>query len=244
VQIVATSPVDNVDIPNEDSRAFELDDGNIFSLNRFPGYDRYEDNTRITYGVEWNYDRPGLRIVASLAQSYRLDDKPSLFPNGTGLTSRASDIVGRTTIAYRDFIRLTHQFRLDKDTAAVRRNEVDATIGSRQTYALIGYSRLNRDISTLGEDLRDREEVRVGGRVQFARYWSLFGSAIVDLTDSSDDPLNTSDGFTPIRHRLGLTYEDDCLTIGVTWRRDYRDTGDARSGNTFLLRLAFRNLGV
>jgi LPS-assembly protein len=244
VQIVATSPVDNVDIPNEDSRAFELDDGNIFALNRFPGYDRYEDNTRITYGVEWTFNRPGLRVSSMLAQSYRLDDKPSLFPNGTGLTSRASDIIGRTTVAFGDFIRLTHQFRLDKDSMAVRRNEVDATIGSRRTYAMIGYSRLNRDISTLGEDLSDREEVRVGGRVQFARYWSLFGSAVVDLTDRSDDPLNVSDGFTPIRHRLGISYDDDCLSIGLTWKRDYRDTGDARSGNTFLLRVAFRNLGV
>ena len=126
----------------------------------------------------------------------------------------------------------------------MRRNEFDGTVGTRRTYLLVGYLRLNRNISTLGEDLRDREEVRVGGRVQLARYWSVFGSAIVDLTSRNDDPLTRANGFQPIRHRVGVTYEDDCLTLGLTWRRDYQDAGDARAGNTFLLRLAFRNLGI
>jgi LPS-assembly protein len=244
VQLVAASPVNNVDIPNEDSRAFELEDGNIFAINRFPGYDRFEDGGRVTYGVEWAFDRPGLAITSEIAQSYRLSNQATLFPDGTGLTDRTSDIVGRTTVALRNIIRLTHRFRLDKDSLAVRRNEIDATIGTRRTYVELGYLRLNRDIATLGEDLRDREEVRLGGRVGFARYWSLFGSAIVDLTDKAEDPASAADGFTAIRHRLGIAYDDDCVSIGVTWRRDYQDTGDARRGNTFLLRLAFRNLGV
>ncbi len=244
VQIAATSPVDNIDIANEDSRAFELDDLNIFALNRFPGYDRFEDGARITYGADWAFNRPGLAITTSVAQSYRLSNKPSLFAEGTGLTRRASDIVGRTGVALGSVIRLTHRFRLDKDDLAIRRNEFDATFGSRRNYILIGYARLNRDIANIGEDLRDREEVRVGGRVQVANYWSLFGSAIVDLSDRAEDPQLVSDGFTPIRHRLGIAYDDDCLSIGLTWKRDYLDTGDARSGNTYLLRLAFRNLGV
>lgn len=243
VQIVATPPLKNLDIPNEDSRAFDLEDSNLFAINRFNGYDRFEDGARITYGVEWNYSRPGFNINSVVGQSYRLSDKPSLFPDGTGLTDRTSDIVGRTTIAYRDFLRFTHRFRLDKDDLAIRRNEFDATIGSRSTYAVIGYSRLNRDILLLGEDLQDREEVRVGGRVKVAQHWSMFGSAIVDLTKQADAPLSTADGFEPIRHRLGVAYDDDCLSIALTWRRDYADTGDARRGNSFSFRIAFRNLG-
>ena len=243
IQVVATPPIKNLDIPNEDSRAFDLEDSNLFAINRFNGHDRFEDGARITYGLEWNYSRPGFNINSIVGQSYRLTDKPSLFPDGTGLTDRSSDIVGRTTIAYRDFLRLTHRYRLDKDNLAVRRNEFDATIGSRSTYAVVGYSRLNRDILLLGEDLQDREEVRAGGRVAFAKHWSLFGSAIVDLTQQSDDPLSGADGFEPIRHRLGLAYDDDCLSIALTWRRDYADTGDARRGNSFSFRIAFRNLG-
>ena len=243
VQLVATPKLKNLDIPNEDSRAFDLEDSNLFAINRFSGYDRFEDGARITFGAEWNYSRPGFNINSIVGQSYRLSDKPSLFPDGTGLTDRTSDVVGRTTVAYKDFLRLTHRFRLDKDNLAIRRNEFDATIGTRATYAVLGYSRLNRDITTVAEDLQDREEARVGGRVAFARNWSVFGSAIIDLTSKADDPLSLSDGFEPIRHRLGVAYDDECLSIALTWRRDYIDTGDARRGNSFSFRVALRNLG-
>jgi LPS-assembly protein len=133
---------------------------------------------------------------------------------------------------------------LDKDNFAIRRNELDATVGTRGTYVQVGYLRLNRNIGAALEDLSDREEVRLAGRLRLARYWSLFGSTIIDLTDQKEDVLALSDGFDPIRHRLGVAYDDDCLSLAVTWRRDYQPTGDARRGNTFLFRLAFRNLGV
>jgi LPS-assembly protein len=243
LQLVATPPIRNMQIPNEDARAIELEDSNLFALNRFPGYDRFEDGARITYGADYSLRLPGISVDANIGQSYRLSSRPVLFPNGVGLSGKLSDIVGRTTVRFRDFVSLTHRYRLDKDNLAIRRNEIDATIGSRQTYVLLGYLRLNRDIDTSIEDLRDREEVRVGGRVQIGRYWSAFGSAIVDLTDRKEDPLSTADGFQPIRHRLGFAYEDECLELGLTWRRDYQNTGDARRGNTFLLRLSFKNLG-
>ncbi|SEJ00928.1 LPS-assembly protein [Sphingomonas sp. OV641] len=242
LQIVASPKIENLDLPNEDARAIDLEDSNLFALNRFAGYDRWEDSSRATYGIEYDLDLPGFSLSANIGQSYRLDNRATILPSGTGLSDRFSDIVGRTTLRFRDFVSLTHRYRLDKDGLAVRRNEVDATVGSRDTYLLVGYLRLNRDIVDL-EDLQDREEIRVGGRVQFARFWSAFASGLIDLTDRTDDVFSLADGFDPIRHRLGVQYEDDCLTLGVTWRQDYRTTGDARRGSSYLLTLAFKNLG-
>ncbi|MDF0488757.1 LPS assembly protein LptD [Sphingomonas sp. H39-1-10] len=243
VQIVASPHIANINIPNEDARAIDLEDSNLFELNRFPGYDRFEDSSRVTYGADWAVDLPGIAINANIGQSYRLDSRPSLFLNGTGLTDRFSDIVGRTEIRFHDFVSLTHRYRLDKNNLTVRRNEVDATIGSRSTYLLLGYLRLNRDITPILEDLQDREEARIGGRVQIRRFWSVFGSTVIDLTDRREDPLSLADGFSPVRHRLGFQYEDDCLRLGLTWKRDYQNTGDAQRGNSYLLTLAFKNLG-
>jgi LPS-assembly protein len=243
VQIVATPPLSNLEVPNEDSRSIELETSNVFALNRFPGNDRFEDGVRITYGGEYALDLPRFSLRSSLAQSYRLSRKASLFPDGTGLSERFSDIVGRTEIRYGRFVALTHRFRLDKDNLEIRRNEVDFSIGSRTTYFEIGYLRLNRDITFNVEDLRDREELRAGARVAVGNYWSIFGSAVVDLTSQDEDPLSQADGFDPVRTRLGLGYEDQGMQFGFTWRRDYDDTGDARRGNTFLIRFALTNLG-
>ncbi len=243
VQLVVTPQTRNLSIPNEDARAVDLEDSNLFALNRFPGYDRWEDSSRVTYGMEWAFDLPRLSVATVIGQSYRLNDKTSILPDGTGLSDRLSDIVGRTTIKYGRLIELVHRYRIDKSSFAIRRNEIDATVGTNRTYATIGYLRLNRDIDQAIEDLRDREEIRFGGRIQVARHWSLFGSTVIDLTDKSEDPLSLADGFDPVRHRIGLLYDDECIQLGLTWRRDYEASGDARRGNTFLLRLALKNLG-
>lgn len=244
IQMVAAYTSSNLKMPNEDARAVDLEDSNLFALNRFPGYDRIEDNARITYGFDWSVRGRQATFDFTIGQSYRLSNQASIFPDGTGLTNKVSDIVGRSEFRFRDFVKLTHRFRLDKDNFAIRRNELDATLGTRGTYVQVGYLRLNRNIGPALEDLSDREEIRLAGRVRLARYWSLFGSTIIDLTDQKEDQLALSDGFDPIRHRLGVAYDDDCLSLAVTWRRDYQPTGDARRGNTFLFRLAFRNLGV
>jgi len=243
IQLVGATVTSNLLVPNEDSRAVDLEDTNLFSLNRFPGYDRFEDNFRITFGLDWKLRTTDFNVDVNVGQSFRLNNRETILPDGTGLSEKVSDVVGRTRVRFKDIVQFTHRYRLDKDNFAIRRNEIDATIGSAGTYLTLGYLRLNRDIVDL-EDLVDREEIRLGARATIARYWSIFGSAIIDLTDQEEDPFSTSDGFEPIRHRLGVAYEDDCLLFSATWRRDYQDTGDAERGNRFLFRLAFKHLGV
>lgn len=243
VQLVLTPPTPNLDIPNEDARSVDLEDSNLFALNRFPGYDRWEDGSRVTYGVEWSLDRPNVAINTIVGQSYRITRNPGIFPDGTGLTDRWSDIVGRTRVRFGRFIDFTHRFRVDKDNLAPRRNEVDLTVGSDETYAQIGYLRLNRNISAAVEDLRDKEELRLAGRLKFARYWSVFGATVLDLTGKEEDPLSLADGYEPVRHRLGIIYEDECLELGLSWKRDYERLGEFKKGSTFALRFALKGIG-
>ena len=243
VQLVLTPPTPNLDIPNEDARSIDLEDSNLFALNRFPGYDRWEDGSRVTYGLDWSLDRPNLSILSTVGQSYRITRQPDIFPEGTGLSDRLSDIVGRTRVRFGRLIDITHRYRIDKDNFAFRRNELDLTVGSEQTYAQIGYLRLNRDIDPTIEDLRDKEELRVAGRIKFRRYWSIFGATVIDLTGKEEDPLSLSDGFTQVRNRLGIAYEDECLELGLTWRRDYEHIGAFRKGSTFGFHLALKGLG-
>ena len=243
VQLVLTPPTPNIDIPNEDARSIDLEDSNLFALNRFPGYDRWEDASRLTYGLDWSLDRPNLSISSTIGQSYRLVNRPGIFPQGTGLTDRWSDIVGRTSIRYGRLLELTHRYRIDKDNFSVRRNEIDVTVGTTQTYAQVGYLKLNRDVDPSIEDLRDVEELRFAARILFSRYWSVFGATVVDLTGKNEDPLTTADGFEPVRQRLGIQYEDDCLQVGLTWKRDYQRIGSFTAGSTFGIHLAFKGIG-
>jgi LPS-assembly protein len=251
IQFVGSPKARNLAVPNEDSRAVDLEDTNLFSLSRFPGYDRWEDGARITYGVEYALDLPRFSLRSDLGQSYRFNNSDSILPPGTGLSGKTSDIVGRATVRYGSFVSVTERFRLDKNTLAIRRNEIDATLGSANSYLEVGYLNLNRDIDPSIEDLRDHEEVRLGARLAIGKRWSLFGSTTLDLTKDTQTVVQSQaqtmqdleDGFDPVKSRVGIDYEDDCFEASVQWRRNYAAFGDAAYGDSFLFRLAFKNLG-
>ncbi len=242
VQLVYSPPTKNLSIPDEDSRSVDLDDSNLFDLNRFPGYDRWETGARITYGADWALDLPGIALRGNIGQSYRFSSEANIFPPGTGLSGQLSDFVGRASVQIGSKIELVERFRIDKSNLTLRRNEIDAVFGGHETYFTVGYSKLNRNINTI-EDLPDSEEFRAGGRLRFARYWYVFGSATIDRANKEFDPFATSNGWQPIRHRLGFGYDDDCLDLSLTWRRDYEETTALKRGSTFMFRIALKNLG-
>ena len=63
------------------------------------------------------------------------------------------------------------------------------------------------------------------------------------MTNRDEDPTLQADGFEPIRTRLGIAYQDDCIDLGITWRRDFVTQGDALRGSTIELTFRLLNLG-
>ena len=59
----------------------------------------------------------------------------------------------------------------------------------------------------------------------------------------SAKPVKTRrERFRFVRNRVGIQYEDDCLEVGVTWRRDYERIGTFRKGSTFAIHLALKGI--
>ena len=102
---------------------------------------------------------------------------------------------------------------------AVRRSEIDLTIGTTQTYAQVGYLKLNRNIDPLIEDLRDKEELRVAARLLFHRYWSIFGATVIDLTDKRE--ANHMPDFAPAAWKES----DGSVNLTVSHFQNYRMRG-------------------
>ena len=228
VQIVATPPIKNLAIPNEDARAIDLEDSNLFALNRFPGYDRVEDGARVTYGLDWSLRIPDWELKTNVGKSYRLDSDRDICPVGTGLSERFSDFVGRTEVRYKNFLRsrtASGWTRTIWRSAATRSTPPSASRRPMPRSAMSGSTATSRGGGFAGS----RGTARRRCAWLFANYWSLFGSGVFNLTDREEDPTLASDGFDPIRTRLGIAYQDDCLELGVTWRRDYIDRGRCRA---------------
>jgi LPS-assembly protein len=227
--VVAPNVGENDLIPNEDSVDFELDDTNIFGLNRFGGLDRVEGGQRVYYGVNASvYGAKSGTAEMFLGQSLRRR-ADSTFAQGSGLNDKLSDIVGRVRLAPTGYLNLLYRFRVDKDGFVPHRNEVTGTIGPPALQLSSTYVFIERNTTT---ELDLREQVSMSVTSRLTEHWSAQVSSVRDI--EQDRTLNY--GFRG-------TYADDCFAFRVSYRRTFTEDRDVRPQNTILFRVILRTLG-
>jgi len=231
VQVVGAAYGGNPgDIPNEDSASFEFDETNLFSYNKFPGLDRWEEGPRVNAGVRLAaHTLSGGSGSIVFGQSYRFRDD-SNFDQDSGLESERSDFVGRIDLRPGRYLDLIHRFRLDRDDLHFRRNEVALWAGTEQYNLEVGYVRLADDqiASTLGS----REEISGSTYLTIADNWAFRAGARRDL--ENDRMINSY---------AGLIYEDECTEIELSYRRRFTRDRDIEPSTAVMLRVRLRSLG-
>jgi LPS-assembly protein len=215
------------EIPNEDSGAFEFDETNLFSFNKFPGLDRWESGPRVNAGFRAAaYFDEGF-VEAIVGESFRLHEDDS-FTEESGLRGQRSDYVGRLTLQPTNDVRVVHRFRINQQDYSFERNEVYAEASDPEEYLLrAGYVLLEPD-PALPEQ---REEVNLLGSVRTIDNIWLRGSGRRDLA-----------GDQMIESKFGVYYEDDCAEFGVDFRRRFTRDRDIEPASSLLF--TFRLKGV
>lgn len=222
--------VDN-DIPNEDSQDIFLDAPKLFEPNRFPGYDRIEDGSRVTYGMRTAlHGADGWQAGVFLGQSRRLNREPALFPEGSGLSERLSDYVGSVDINI-EKLNLNYRFQLDNEHLTSRRHEVSAN-GELGPISLATNYFYSAPLSQTDLNI-PREQLYAGANFTLSDEWALTSAARYDFGEN--------EGWRTAQY--GLTYTGQCYTIGATVQRDFtRDTtGDSET--EIMVRIGLKNLG-
>lgn len=219
-------------IPNEDSLDLEFDDTNLFRAERFAGFDRVESGPRINYGLRWSaYNGQGGSVSAMVGQVYRFHDDP-IFSPLSGLDGHFSDYVGRLDVSPHPYLSMRYRFRLDKDSFANRRSELGAAIGPSMLRFRANYVFLEAD-NTVSPSLTDTEELYVSLSSQISRHWRVVAS----------HRENLGPGGGRIRTNLGLTYEDECVIVGLDVANDNTEDRDFRRGVSVLLRINLKTIG-
>ena len=220
----------SLNIPNEDSLDFELDDTNIFSPSPASGYDRVVTGPRVAYGGQYSVVNRGFGAAdVLLGQSYQMKPQ-TILPVGTGLDHRFSDIVGRTNVSPSSNVQLHYGFRLDHDNLTIRRSELSTSLGPRplnlqMTYVF--YDRLNPTSPFLA-----REQANVTLTTQMTRNWA---TQIYQIQ-------NMGAGGGPLQSGLRLTYDDECLLFSADAGSRHTTNQTFALGHYFMLRIYLKTL--
>jgi LPS-assembly protein len=223
VELIASPYGDNPkDIPNDDSTELQLNDLNLFSFDPLPGYDVVETGSRANVGLRTEAFFPTGSVELLVGQTFRLKPDPD-FASDTGLSGKSSDIVERLTVNFPPHFSLTHSVDIDPDTGTIRRNEVYADASFGRSTLELSYLRL--PTSEVVPGFNAREEVNGQGTLGLWDYWVLYAEARRDLEASQ-----------MIDSEFGFGYEDECLGVSLSWRRQYTRDRDVPPSSSVLVR--------
>ena len=233
--ILASDAPDTRDIPNEDSLSTELDDTNVFSANRFAGIDRVEGSPRVSYGMRGELYGSGRRFGSFLVgQSYRFSADADFRP-GSGLEDELSDIVGRIGFSPVSWVDTAYRFRLDRDSGATERGELQLSAGVPLLRVNANYLSIKKQTGRgAPETFDEREELITSVSSKFARHWQFGVRAHRDLAGNGRS----------LQHGAFLVYEDDCFRTRLDFSRKFTLDRDIRPRDTIFLQVEFKTLGA
>ncbi len=228
--VAAPNAANNDIIPNEDSQAFEFDETNLFSTNRFPGVDRVTTGQRVDYGIKLgHFVTDGIDATFFIGQSYRLKED-DIYAQGSGLEDNESDLVGKAEIVSDNNYDIVYRFRANPESGDFPRNELSLNSTFSRFNLNLDYISID-DTANLSE-IDDREEVTASLRTRLTDYWSLINRVRRDL--KADSTRNAG---------IGLEYLDECFRIAFSFTRDFTDDGETEPSNTFAITFGLRYLG-
>lgn len=218
--------------PNEDSLDVEFDETNLFSTNRFTGVDRLEGGTRMAYGVRNTYINDNGGKVEMLGGQIFRAKKNQTFPDGSGLTDRLSDYVGRIGVSPSSLFDANYGFRLAQEDLSFRRQQITTSMGRPIFRPSLRYL-YSQETEASANDILKLEEGMLGFSSSFAQYWTISASH-THAFRPNPGARNTL---------VGVTYKDECFEATLSGARDYTTREDLESGTTVYFRFFMKNIG-
>jgi LPS-assembly protein len=228
-------------LPNEDAQSMVFDASNLFSVDKFSGYDRVEGGGRANVGVQatTQFDRGG-SVNVLFGQSYQLFGLNSfavadLTNTGldSGLDKPRSDYVARINYSPNRTYTFSTRARFDEQTLDVQRFEAEgrATFDRWSVSLMYGNYAAQPELGYLTR----REGLLGSGSIKVAANWVVSGAARWDLVNNQ---IN--------QYVVGAGYVDDCFVLAANYVTSYSySAGSAPPvlNHAIMLQIGLRTLG-
>jgi len=205
-----------VGITNDDAQSFVFDDGNLFSFNRFSGYDRQETGLRANIGVRYQADFGDQSWIELLAgQSFHIAGTNSFAvadptqvgnPASSGLGSDASYMVAGVRGSLWNMYRAGAKVQFDPQAGEMTRASAVAGFSNAGYTADLEYVYLRANPALGVPDDQHEVGAVVGAPVPlpWMDYWRFRAGLYWDLAASEW-----------LQAEAGLTYDDGYLAYGA-----------------------------
>ncbi len=229
-------------LPNEDAQSLVFDASNLFSVDKFSGYDRVEGGGRANVGVQatTQFDRGG-SVNVLFGQSYQmfgLNSYAVADATNTGLDSglqnTRSDYVARVNFSPNRTYTFSVRSRIDEATLNINRFEAEGRAAFDRWSVSMLYGNYAAQ-PQLGY-LTRREGLLGSAAVKVASNWVVSGSARWDLEANK---IN--------QYIVGAGYVDDCFVLAANYVTSYTYSAGTTPpvlSHAFMLQIGLRTIAT
>ena len=223
------SPSTAETLPNEDSALVEFDEGNLFSLNRFPGSDATERGVRANLGVSWTrYDPEGWSVGATLGRVVRARDL-NQFGVASGLDGPSSDLLAAVQLTLASGLQVTNRLVFD-DGFDMTKGEVRLDLAKDRYGISSGYI---WNIADLSENRPDpTSELAFDGYYKLSEGWTGKASGRYDFEASRATKAG-----------LGLEFKNECVVVDLSLSRRFTSSTSVQPTTDFGLSVELAGIG-
>lgn len=218
------------EVPQEDSRIIEFDEGNLFAFSRYPGVDGVEDGLRAALGVTWHRVNPsGWSTDLAIGRVARIDGGSLGYADGSGLAGDQSEWLLAARIGIEDRLWITSRSLFDDNVAfTLSETRVD----------------WQGDWARIGSSVIFAQPEPSEGRTDKLSEWTFDGS--FDMTDSWSASARWRYDFEAgraARTGVGLQYRNECIDVDLSLSRRFATSTSVDPTTDFGFRVALLGVG-
>jgi LPS-assembly protein len=211
------------------NESFNLNNKDIFTLNRVDSPSNFESGANLTYGFDYKINNKDNETKFSLGQIINEKKNNKKISDTSSLDKRFSDILGSFNYDDNKKFKINYDYSLDQNFKEMNYNEVNASYDFNNIKFNIDYleqNNISNKVNDEKEYIKTSLEIQKGDNGLFT-----FSNKRNIITNSSEF------------YNMSYEYINDCLRAGLIFRREFYNDSELEAENSLMFKITLSPFG-
>ena len=210
----------------KETTSYNLNDLDIFSLNRFASSENFEGGATLTYGLDYEKKNKLNKIDFSIAQIINEKENNKKLPDSSGLDKRFSDFIGSMNYENNNSFKVNYKYLIDQNFEETNYNDISASYNANNINFNFNFFEDERKNVTKKKYLKSEISFKNGN------------SSLIKFANKRDLVKNSSEYYD-----LSYEYINDCLRAGLVYRREFYIDSEIEPENSLMFTITLNSFG-
>ena len=210
----------------KETTSYNLNDLDIFSLNRFASSENFEGGATLTYGLDYEKKNKLNKIDFSIAQIINEKENNKKLPDSSGLDKRFSDFIGSMNYENNNSFKVNYKYLIDQNFEETNYNDILASYNANNINFNFNFFEDERKNVTKKKYLKSEISFKNGN------------SSLIKFANKRDLVKNSSEYYD-----LSYEYINDCLRAGLVYRREFYIDSEIEPENSLMFTITLNSFG-